>query len=523
MNIKKIRYILFLIWILFLFLLAEGVSYFYLRHNPALASRYLEGYERVIAENHALLRQPPDERGFTIFFYGASTMEGFPFNPVATPATWNEAIFQTLYPNFKVNAVNFGKGGRKSDYILQAIKQSIKYQPDLMVVLFGHNEFLRSSSIKDEFGQNLLFNSSFVRLAHAGIQAARESYQINRFRKEVLKDIKKQSKVEAKKKIEEKKKYEEKKDKPENFFYPLDFDWVVPGSPGMKAKLSELKQNLKAMIAVARENNVPIVIATPPFNMKVKPYGNNFVAKDRIALEKWEEHAQKGVSLFREKQYDQALEEFKQAEKIDNTNALLAFYMGESLERLGLFDRAVYYYNRANQYDLGKTRIIQKSEAIIRNTCRDNGVPYLNIHDIFIREVENGIVGFSLILDNAHPNLEGQYLLSVSLFRLIVENTSSIPKLTGMIPSFDQMVTKLSMSKEFEYIKYRQLGDYYLNHFDKSFSFYEKAYEAMPTKEIILRILALCKRFGKYEEAKPYIEKLSTIKDRGLDIKVPIS
>lgn len=480
------------------------------------------GYDRVITKNQALLRQDPDERGFTIFFYGASTMEGFPFNPVAAPATWDEALFETLYPNLKVNMVNFGKGGRKSDYILLSIKQSVKYRPDLLVVLFGHNEFLRSSSIKDDFGQNLLFKSSFVRLSHAGIQAASESYQINRFKNQVLDDFKKHPSVKEKKEPDEKKKTKDKKEKTENFFYPLDIEWVIPGSAGMRAKLNELEQNVKAIIDVAREHNIPIIIATPPFNMKVKPYGNNFVLKDKAALQKWQEHAQKGVSLFRQKLYDQALEEFEQAEKMDNTNALLAFYMGRTFEKLGLFNRAVYYYNWANQYDLGKTRIIEESEAVIRQVCKKNRVPYLNIHDIFIKKSKNGIVGFELILDNAHPNLEGQYLLSKSLFRLIVENISSIPKYTGEIPSFEQMVKKFSMSREFEYIKYRQLGDYYINHFDKSFGFYEKAYEAMPTKEIIIRILSLCRKFGKYEKAKPYIEKLSTIKDRGLDIQVPV-
>jgi len=57
---------------IFLIFLAEGTSYVYLRLNPALASRYLEGYERVIAENQEFLRQSPKKKGFTIFFYGES-------------------------------------------------------------------------------------------------------------------------------------------------------------------------------------------------------------------------------------------------------------------------------------------------------------------------------------------------------------------------------------------------------------------------------------------------------------------
>jgi len=319
MDVKKIRYILFLIWLFFLIFLAEGTSYVYLRLNPALASRYLEGYERVIAENQEFLRQSPKKRGFTIFFYGESTMEGFPFNPVATPATWNQALFRTLYPEHKVNVVNFGKGGRKSDYMLEAIRHSLQYQPDILLVLIGHNEFLRSSSIKDEFGQSLLFKSSFVRLAHAGFQSASENYQISQFKKQVVEDLKR------KPLLKEKEKPEEKKEKPEEFFRPVDVDWVIPGTSGMKSKLTEIENNLEAMVRLANEKNVPIVIATPPFNMKVKPYGNCFVIKDKAALSQWEAHAQRGVVLFREKQYDQALTEFEQADKSDNTNALLAF------------------------------------------------------------------------------------------------------------------------------------------------------------------------------------------------------
>src|SRR5207253_1062258 len=88
------------------------------------------------------LRRPkgPGER--RIFVYGESTIYGFPYDAANSTACWLKVMLRDVAPGESVRVINFGRPGRGSYHLNAALEQTLRYQPDLVVLCVGHNEFL---------------------------------------------------------------------------------------------------------------------------------------------------------------------------------------------------------------------------------------------------------------------------------------------------------------------------------------------------------------------------------------------
>jgi tetratricopeptide (TPR) repeat protein len=254
--------------------------------------------------------------------------------------------------------------------------------------------------------------------------------------------------------------------------------------------------------------------------MMFRPFGHPLTVQGQES-EKWNTYAQKGMILYNKGQFQEALDEFLKADAIDGTNALLSSYIARSYEQRGDFPMAEQYCYKTIRHDIRRSGIFSDLEEVIKKTCEKQNVPYHNIHKDFVSISKNRIVGYEYITDNVHPNLKGQYFLSQFLFEHIINNLSFFKAQNLIFPDYDSLIEKFSLQKEFHYVTNKQLGDYYLNYFDEAFFYYKKAFEAMPTQEICMRIIQLCMKYGKYEEARLYLEKLTTLEEKGFKFRIP--
>jgi tetratricopeptide (TPR) repeat protein len=533
-SFNKKYFFLFLIWIIILLLFTELGARLYFKSRLQPNIRYHNEYNRIIEENAAVLNQDPQKRGITIFFFGGSTMAGFPFNPIVSPVTWIEAFFKHIYPDTKVNLINFGEGGKNSIYIEKALKKSLIYAPDIVVILFGHNEFLRNISAHDKPVKDFLIkHSALINLIDMSFASLQEKIKLNKFRQKVLESVNTSSSSENKAHDHEKVKLTKDKSNKSvmqkspstlnekiNFFHSVDYKWVILDSPEMKQRLSEFQNRFTHIIGLCHQENVTVLAATPPYNMKFRPYGRPLSVKGQ-ELKRWIDHAQKGFSLYNKGLFKDALDEFLKADTIDGANALLSSYIAHSYEEIGDFTMAKQYYHKTSIHDIRRSSIFSNLEKVIRETCIEEDVPYHNIQKDFTAISRQGIVGHKYIIDNVHPNLKGQYILSQSLFKHIINNISLFPKKNLIFPDYHSLIEKFSLQKEFNYVKNKHLGDYYVNHFDEALLYYKKAFEAMPTQEICIRIIQLCMKHDRYQQARPCLEKVMKIQTRGYKFRVP--
>ena len=79
---------------------------------------------------------------FRIFCLGGSTVQGRPFAIETSFTTWLELGLQAGQPDRQWEVVNCGGVSYASYRLVPILEEVLGYQPDLIVIYTGHNEFL---------------------------------------------------------------------------------------------------------------------------------------------------------------------------------------------------------------------------------------------------------------------------------------------------------------------------------------------------------------------------------------------
>ena len=79
---------------------------------------------------------------FRVFCLGGSTVQGRPFKIETSFTTWLEISLQAADPSRQWQVVNCGGISYASYRLVPILREVLDYQPDLVVLYTGHNEFL---------------------------------------------------------------------------------------------------------------------------------------------------------------------------------------------------------------------------------------------------------------------------------------------------------------------------------------------------------------------------------------------
>ncbi len=91
-----------------------------------------------------LADKPADE--FRIIVLGGSTVQGRPYEIETSFTTWLELSLRAAEPDRRWEVVNCGGISYASYRLLPILREVLAYQPDLIIVCTGHNEFLEDRS-----------------------------------------------------------------------------------------------------------------------------------------------------------------------------------------------------------------------------------------------------------------------------------------------------------------------------------------------------------------------------------------
>ena len=86
---------------------------------------------------------------FRIFCVGGSTVQGRPFAIETSFPTWLELRLKAIDPSKDWNAINCGGVSYASYRLAPIVEEIVNYQPDLIVLYTGHNEFLEDRTYAD--------------------------------------------------------------------------------------------------------------------------------------------------------------------------------------------------------------------------------------------------------------------------------------------------------------------------------------------------------------------------------------
>lgn len=334
-------------------------------------------------------REKP-ERTFRIFGLGGSTVHGRPYANGSSFLKWLEIELGGRDSTREYETVNCGGLSYASYRLTTLLDEVLQYEPDLIVVATGHNEFLEDRSFGAEKSRPawLRWVASqgdqlrTVNLARRvfigesdGEEAAHERFGLH-------------PEVEAR--LDTKSGYAS---------YHRDEQW-------RQNVIDQYEDALREMVAACRNAKVPLILVNlgenlrdcPPFKSE---HGAELVAE---SLQRWQELFDRASELDSAKP-DEAIKLYRQAESIDGEYALLAFRMGRCHDRLGNVDQARNYYQRARQLDICPLRMIEELHNRLKLVANEANLPLVDAEALAASISPDGIPGNNCFMDHVHPDI----------------------------------------------------------------------------------------------------------------------
>lgn len=494
----------------------------YFARHPDRGLAHLEGFEQRAVRARDVLETRPEHRGPLVLFHGASTTEGVPFDPTFSPVKWLELFLADLEPEVDFRLVNFGRGGAASPDLAAAVEHGVKFDPDLVVVTLGNNEFLRRDDRPHPVPAKIVRHvrgTAVGRLVSEGSRWVRDRVRVVRLQQEVERELERRAELLPHARLASASLGPERPDShglgdwERDFFQPVDEPRRVPGSPRSAELIAEMRFHLTSMVRSCRTRGVPLLVVSAPRNVRATPRADCLrVSGDELVM--WKARVRRGLVHERAGEWEKALGWYDLAEELDDTNARLAFQRAGCLERLGDTSGALVEYERAIHHDLRRARMFDDVEAAIRSVCEELRVPYLDGQAALARHDDDGILGFTSFVDQAHPTLLGQHRLARELARFLYEESDVVRVDPAALPrEFEADLARIEVGPDFEYETNRRLGDHHRGDYDAALAYYERAWSLDPTPEICLRALELCRHHGRMQDAIRWVDALEATRE----------
>jgi lysophospholipase L1-like esterase len=347
-------------------------------------------------------RKTPNE--LRIFCLGGSTVQGRPYAIETSFTTWLELSLQAADPQRNYDVVNCGGISYASYRLVPILEEVLHYEPDLIVLYTGHNEFLEDRTyapIKQRSATTRFVLRQSTRLRSlnclrswwnhrraVGAVAAGETSPAGgkpRLSREVDARLDHRGGLAA---------------------YRRDPNW-------RRAVVAHFDYNVRRMIRLCQVAEVDIWIVDPVCNLsRCPPFKSQHRDGLRPAeLARWQSLRQRASRCYRV-DMNRALDLLEHARSIDDQHAGLHFDLGTCYESRGRFEEARAAFSRAKEEDVCPLRAIEPLRDAIRAAAAELEVPLIDVHGLIARECRNGIPGGYLMVDHVHPSITGHQMIA---------------------------------------------------------------------------------------------------------------
>ncbi|MFH0821216.1 MAG: tetratricopeptide repeat protein [Pseudomonadota bacterium] len=361
---------------------------------------------------------------FRVFCLGGSTTYGHPFDERTAYPRWLEELLKASCPDKACQVINVGGISYASYRMVPLVREALQYQPDLMVIKAGHNEFLERRTYEGLIDRN----AGLMR-----VEAALERLYLYRGLKLLL-----QPAVDGKSGPASKEDRAGKAGGGEKVVLHDEVTAVLDRSAGLnlyhrdeefaRGVALHFAHNLDVMVSLCQDAGVPVVLILPPSNLKdFSPFKSEHVKgltpKARSEIEK----KLKDVSeLLNSKQFEKALVVSDEVIADDPPYALAHFLKGRALLGLGRYEEAGRSFIAARDYDVCPLRCPSPLLVEIEKVSKERGVTLIRFPDLIRNAMadmsdRSGIPGNESFLDHLHPTIEGNRLLAEELVRTVFD------------------------------------------------------------------------------------------------------
>lgn len=337
--------------------------------SPDFAYQYIDIYQRlfgkeVLADGRLVYKtcRPGGREQFFVLPKPQDTMRVFVMGGSVAMNfggyTGMQNALERLAAGRHVEIINAGMGAYDSYRESLVLKEIINYQPDLIILMSGNNEF---------------FNPVKINVW---------AYRINRIMRRLWLYRVLQERLSQ---------------------------YVASRGAMSRPDEASFRKNLKAMISLTKRKGIPFVVCTLPVNFRDCPPQGSPALEEKF-LAAW--------GLYEEDRFTEARKEFEEGLASNPHNAFLAYYTGKCYDASRDYGAAQRYYLMALELDGGSgNRCTPQRNQTIRRLCAQDGAILADIEKLFLERAEHGLLGRDYFNDNCHPWPEYNAFIAEGIIR----------------------------------------------------------------------------------------------------------
>ena len=348
---------------------------------------------------------------FRIFCLGGSTVQGRPYAIETSFTTWLELSLQSADPPRQWEVVNCGGISYASYRLAPILEEILDYEPDLVILYTGHNEFLEDRTYRHIKQRSEITNKA--------LETASRLRTFNVVRAAILDEdpAVQDPAIELPEEVEARLDYRGGLDK-----YVRDPVWHA-------GVVEHFRLNLRRMIAICERTGVLVWIVDPVSNLRSCPpfKASHREDLDDVAFQRWHELRTGAAEHYRDNM-PLALDMLKQAAAIDDQHAGLWYDLGKSYEAIGQYDLAATAYRQSRDLDLCPLRMVEPLYAALVDVAESTGTPVIPVRQLFEARCEHGIPGGFLLVDHVHPSITGHQMIAELLMDQMASEAILVPQ-----------------------------------------------------------------------------------------------
>jgi tetratricopeptide (TPR) repeat protein len=363
--------------------------------NPEVRYRYFTQIKFAPSTSPDYFLVPKPRGTYRIFCLGGSTTVGFPYWYNSSFSSFLRDRLRATFPDRAVEVINIGMTATNSYTVLDMANAVMAYEPDLLLVYDGHNEFYGAlgAASHESLGGSRWLSSLSLTLAHI------KTYRLTRDIISAFGNLFGSEDPASRGTMMER----------------LSRGKSVPlGSPSYHDGLDAFVANLRDLKELCASKDVPVILATQASNLRglapfVSGIPSELSPQTRTAF-----HIKFNAGMERRMNGDfaAAAAAFRSAAALVPSHAETHFRLAQCLDTLGNIAEALPEYIAARDLDELRFRTCSEFNAAIRSVADEKNCFCADVESKFAASSPEHIIGNALILEHLHPSAYGQFLMA---------------------------------------------------------------------------------------------------------------
>jgi tetratricopeptide (TPR) repeat protein len=353
-----------------------------------------------------------EEKAFRAFFLGGSTVQGRPYAIETAFPRWIQKSLEIRDPSRQWEMINCGGISYASYRLVSILEECLThYQPDLIVLCTGQNEFLEERTYGD-----IKYASKPILWVRGQLSSWRLYQVMGQSWNQLRMLTGKQTSVRS------------ESLRP---ILPSEVDAFLDYENGLEAYhwdpewrrgvTEHFEHNVERMVRLCDEASIPLVILSPPVNLRSSPPFKSEHRADltAAALDEWQRVVAKARSLYSEAPRD-AIRWLQKAIELDPQYGDTHFALGTLLEGMGRRYDARKSLIQAKELDICPLRILESERSALARIAKQYGLPFVDLHAFLEERSDYLSLGSDLLVDHVHPSILGHQIIAGKVVELFL-------------------------------------------------------------------------------------------------------